>query len=119
VRPAAALWLALVMVTTALESRIAEVMMSALMPCDLGDGVEVVHEVETLEIELDCRMDDEADELASTASFERLSAPYERIEIQLDANAFIRATIEEAARASRFRQSRVRRGQGPWRRSAR
>jgi len=100
--------------TVMLDARLTEVLMSALAPCDLGDGIEVVHDVEAVEIEMECMLDDEpataadddngttrfardlgADELG-THQFVRYSAPYERIEAQLDANAFVRATIEEA-----------------------
>lgn len=110
-----------------LEARIAEVLMSALSPCDLGDGIEVVHETETLEVEMECSFDDETladdelgtqqfvrsvgDDLAThqfvrdedlgTHQFVRFSAPYERIEVQIDASAFRRATIEEAKRLHR------------------
>jgi hypothetical protein len=67
----------------ALEDRIAELAMAALAPCDLGDGIEVVHDVEKLEIEMDCDIADapsvEAlastmqlhDEVASTMQFLR------------------------------------------------
>jgi hypothetical protein len=111
----------------ALEDRIAEVAMAALAPCDLGDGIEVVHDVEKLEIEMDCDVADvplldelaktvehvrleelastlqfaRQDELASTMEFARFSAPYERIELQLDAGAYRRATIEDARRMLR------------------
>lgn len=73
--------------------------MGALSPCDLGDGIEVVHDVETIEIEMDCDLADPpiADD-AGTHQFVRYSAPYERIEIQLDRGAFLRATIEDARR---------------------
>jgi hypothetical protein len=91
-----------------LENRLLEVLMGALSPCDLGDGIEVVHDVEAVEIEMDCVVDDDepieqlgnttkfAREEIGTHRFVRYSAPYDRIEIQLDANAFVRATIEEA-----------------------
>ena len=93
---------------TTLENRLVEVLMGALSPCDLGDGIEVVHDVEAVEIEMDCVVeDDDAIELSGSTTkfareelgthrFVRYSAPYERIEVQLDANAFLRATIEEA-----------------------
>jgi hypothetical protein len=95
-----------------LESRLAEVLMSALSPCDLGDGIEVVHDTETLEVEMECSVDEETavddelgthqfvrvDEELGTHQFVRFSAPYERIEVQIDASAFRRATIEEAKR---------------------
>ena len=100
-----------------LESRLAELQMRALDPCDLGEAIEVVHDVEAVEIEMECSLDDDdADEAddedagstikftrelideLGTHQFVRHSAPYERIEIQLDANAFLRATIEEAKR---------------------
>jgi hypothetical protein len=141
-----------------LETRLTEVLMSALAPCDLGDGIEVVHDVESVEVEMECAVDDDAlddhdasnttkmecavdddpvDEAGSTTKMEsavadealddhdvinttkfarelvgdelgtcqfvRYSAPYERIEIQLDANAFVRATIEEAKSIQRRR----------------
>jgi hypothetical protein len=82
-----------------LEARLAELMMSQLNPCDLGDGIEVIHDVETVEIELDCEVHDD-DELG-THQFVRYSAPYERIEVQLDAHAYRRATIEEARKLVR------------------
>ena len=92
-----------------LESRLAELLMSALSPCDLGDGIEVVHDVETIEVELECTVDDDTqapaedtreaaddtlvdivlvDEELGTHQFVRFSAPYERIEVQIDASAF-------------------------------
>lgn len=106
-----------------LETRLAELVMHQLAPCDLGDGIEVVHDVERLEIEMDCDLSDDAPvedaclretsdadktleldreaiealvENDGTHEFVRFSAPYERIEIELDAKAFLRATIEEA-----------------------
>ena len=109
-----------------LETRLAELMMAQLDPCDLGDGIEVVHDVEAIEIEMECDLGDdgiaevhahgEADqtmelsrdaieELAALAAapdeggtreFIRFSAPYERIELELEPLAFLRATIEEA-----------------------
>ncbi len=121
--------------TSTLALQLAELMMRDLVPCDLGDGIEVVHDVEAVEIEMECSVDDappvepavDADleatlegvlELwlgptdpvddtervarepfpddAGTYQFVRHSAPYERIEIQLDANAYVRATIEDA-----------------------
>jgi hypothetical protein len=86
------------MIAASLESRIAEAFMAALAPCDLGDGIEVVHDEERLEVEMDCDLAEPVvlDDLASTVEFARFSAPYERIELQLDAHAFRRATIEEA-----------------------
>jgi hypothetical protein len=171
-----------------LQTRIAELELSVLFPCDLGDGIEVVHDVEeAIEVELDCSVDDTRDdddadieiepgqtdvdlrvalglhiesdddhdsqpatrvdpepaaevvlleppfaievnaatkpfireletcqivrdadstrqfvrETDSTHQFVRESAPYERIEIQLDANAYMQATIEEARAAAR------------------
>ena len=111
-----------------LATRLAELVMTQLDPCDLGDGIEVVHDVEALEIEMECDLNEAApvdaapvddiastfpfarqpaDDVASTLTFARVddvgthefvrfSAPYERIEIQIDGNAFLRATIEEA-----------------------
>lgn len=64
---------------SALESRLAEVLMSALFPCDLGDGIEVVHDVEVIEIEMDCDLEHDPE----------YSAPYEKIEILLEASATI------------------------------
>jgi hypothetical protein len=116
--------------SAALENRLAELLMSVLAPCDLGDGIEVVHDVEVVEIEMECALDDppEAagaepdaadtlpehpvfDELMllattqfirediGTQQFVRESAPYERIELQVDPGAFRRAVIEDARRA--------------------
>ena len=87
-----------------LEIRLAELMMRQLAPCDLGDGVEVVHDVEVLEIEMDCDLAEEplpVGDDVGTHQFVRFSAPYERIEIQVDVSAFRRATIEEARRLLR------------------
>ena len=106
-----------------LESRLDELLMAQLDPCDLGDGIEVIHDVELLEVELECDLGDDgplavhadADrtveltrealdaldaiaEDAGTQEFVRLSAPYERIELQIDPTAFLRATIEESRR---------------------
>lgn len=93
---------------THLELLLADLLMRDAFPCDLGDGIEVIHEVETLEIEMDCDLDDEPhrwfdEAFASsiTHPFVRESAPYERIEIQLDKKAFLHATIEEARTLSR------------------
>jgi len=61
----------------ALETRLAESLMFALFPCDLGDGIEVVHDVEHIEIELDCDVGEDG----------WYSAPYERIEIEFEASA--------------------------------
>jgi len=102
-----------------LETLLAEVLLADLVgPCDLGDGIEVVHDVEDdLQIEMDCDLDDHAadfvpgaddvfsklaralcssdeDELG-TVEFVRYSAPYERIELQAESHAFVRPTIEE------------------------
>jgi hypothetical protein len=79
-----------------LESRIAETVMAALMPCDLGDGIEVIHDVETLEITMDCDLRAPEEEDLCTQQFVRFSAPYERIELQLDPGGFRRAAIEDA-----------------------
>ena len=54
---------------SALENRLIEALLRDLFPCDLGDGVEVVHDVEMVEIEMDCELGDD------------YSTPYERIEI--------------------------------------
>ena len=93
--------------------------MAALAPCDLGDGIEVVHDVEALEIEMDCDVEVavvQVDEAAATLQlarieleevgthqFVRFSAPYERIELQVDGGAYRRATIAEAQRLARRR----------------
>jgi hypothetical protein len=111
--------------TRQLETRLAELLMSQLLPCDLGDGIEVLHDVESIEVEMECDLDDPVDpsagdtevmlkqwfdyevatldaaEEAGTHQFVRHSAPYERIEIQIDANAFRRATIEDVRAFSR------------------
>jgi hypothetical protein len=121
---------------TVLEARLAEVLMAALAPCDLGGDIEVVHDVESVEIEMDCALDEEsddhdagdtfvdhdglvmrfarelADEHAGTTQFTREEdvgsttrfAPYERIEIQVDRGAFLRATIEDAKTARKKRR---------------
>jgi hypothetical protein len=64
-----------------LETRLAEALMHALFPCDLGDGIEVVHDVEQIEIEMDCDLDDDA----------WFSAPYEKIEIIVEPIAVFQA----------------------------
>ena len=116
-RPGPARRLALVMMAdgSRLETRLAELLLSQLDPCDLGDAIEVVHDVEHVEIEMECDLADpppppieelvtaqftRVDEVG-THQFVRFSAPYERIEIQIDPKAFMRATIEEAKRTSR------------------
>jgi hypothetical protein len=102
-----------------LQTRLAELLMAQLAPCDLGDGIEVVHDVEAVEIEMDCDVDDDdPEDVANTIRFARdalgsdelgthqcvrYSAPYERIELVVDANAFRRATIEEAKALLRSR----------------
>lgn len=114
-----------------LETRLAELLMNQLVPCDLGDGIEVVHDVESLEVEMECDLSDNApveDRRAQDASdadqtiemtreaidalvedigtheLVRFSAPYERIEIQLDAKAFLhRSLTPRTCRASRVR----------------
>lgn len=40
-----------------LEARLAEAVLRDLFPCDLGDTIEVVHDVEVLEIELECEVE--------------------------------------------------------------
>jgi len=87
------------LVMTRLETVIAELMMRELDPCDLGTGIEVIHEVEAIEIEMDCDLDEDSphrwfdEEFARTIKLanetigyatHRLlyeSTPYERIEI--------------------------------------
>lgn len=136
-----------------LANHLAELLMKNLAPCDLGDGVEVVHDVEdAVEIEMDCDLDDAVDlspddieasvnswfdkfwvdpndDVMKTATFPREldaddfgtqkfpreddgthqfvrdSAPYERIEIQIDASSFVRATIADAMTSLRARDS--------------
>lgn len=122
--------------------------MTDLVRCDLGDGVEVIHDVESIEVEMECDVDDalpafsehtesllkiwleshdetervqrhwfepEPEVVTSrftrtedigTHPFVRYSAPYERIEIQLDTSTFRLATIEEAKALAR-RHDRV------------
>jgi hypothetical protein len=103
-----------------LASRLAEVVMAQLAPCDLGDSIEVVHDVEdAVEIEMECDLDEEPEpeDVACTLRFARLpndevgthqfvrySAPYDRIELAVEPNAFVRATIEEAKSLLRSRQ---------------
>ena len=92
--------------------------MRDLAPCDLGGDIEVVHDVEAVEIEMEVDLEDDEparwfdEEFASTMQFARdagthqfvrHSAPYERIELQIDPAAFIRATIEEARSIGRTR----------------
>jgi hypothetical protein len=126
-----------------LANRLAELLMSQLLPCDLGDGIEVVHDVEAIEVEMDCDLADpseqfarvepaepteplaapepdpgdtvvmlktwfdeiEVGEDAGTHQFIKLSAPYERIEIEIDANAYRRATIADARKLTRARHA--------------
>ena len=105
---------------TRLETRLAELMMRDLVPCDLGDGIEVVHDVEAVEVEMECDLEDAGEPAAvdnaarwfdeefagtlkftrepGTRQFVRDSAPYERIEIQVDPSSYLRATIAEAIR---------------------
>src|SRR5262245_58504689 len=114
------------MTRSMLEIHLTEVLMRELARCDLGDGIEVIHDVEAVEVEMDCDLEDDDptdvdhttrwfdEQFAGTIKFAREpladaigthrfvreSAPYERIEIELDPNAFIRATIEEACRVT-------------------
>jgi hypothetical protein len=76
---------------TRLETMIAELMMRELDPCDLGNGIEVIHEVEAVEIEMDCDLEEDSpgrwfdEEFARNIKAHRFlleSAPYERIEIE-------------------------------------
>ncbi len=60
-----------------LEARLTDALMSALFPCDLGDGIEVLHDVEDIEIELECDLGDDAWD----------STPYEKIEIHFESVA--------------------------------
>lgn len=133
--PAEGLVPAEMMGTANLETRLAELVMQQLMPCDLGDGIEVVHDVESLEVEMECDLSDEAPaeaprgfegadaartleltreaiealaEDGATHEFVRFSAPYERIELQLDTKSFLQATIEEAKAVSAARRRRRR-----------
>ena len=69
----------------AVETRLVSALLNALFPCDLGDGIEVVHDVEVIEIELECDLDDHG-------AWE--SAPYEKIEILFDA---LDAPVTDAA----------------------
>lgn len=95
-----------------LETRLAELVLDQLAPCDLGDGIEVVHDVEAIDVEMECDVSDDtggpppldACDDVGTHELVRVTAPYERIEIQLDANAFLRATIEEAQAVSAVRR---------------
>lgn len=100
---------------------LAEVLMADLAHCDLGDGIEVVHDVEAVEVEMDCdvamdAIDEDADDTirfahpefdldpdAGTHQYARMSAPYERIELWVDPQAYVRATIEEAKELMRAR----------------
>lgn len=124
--------------------------MNDLIQCDLGDGIEVIHDVEAIEVEMDCDLGDdlpafteytesllkawlepsddtepvlrhwfESDEIVTarytrtdddgTQPYFRYSAPYERIEIEIDASTFRRATIEEAKSLARRHQRVLRR----------
>lgn len=59
-----------------LESRLVEVAMRALFPCDLGDGIEVVHDVEVIQVEMDCDLDDlERSPLRDTLRFALYEPP--------------------------------------------
>jgi len=60
-----------------LETRLAEVLIGALFPCDLGDGIEVLHDVEMIEIEMECDLGEDAWD----------STPYEKIELIFEAVA--------------------------------
>lgn len=88
-----------------LESRLAELLLEALAPRDL----ELEQEVEAVHVEMDCDLDEEPPEDVGTCQFERFSAPYERIEAQLDGNAFLRATIADVAFTGRLEPLSARR----------
>ena len=56
--------------STRLEIRLAEVLLATLDPCDLGDGIEVVHDVEDdLEVEMDCDLEDDGRDAAGAVQF--------------------------------------------------
>jgi hypothetical protein len=82
---------------TRLETILAEILIRDQFPCDLGDGIEVLHDVEDVEIEMECDVGDDPparwfdEEFARTIKlapadvahrFLRDSTPYERIEIR-------------------------------------
>ncbi len=59
----------------AVETRLVSALLSALFPCDLDEGLEVVHDVEMIEVELECDLGDDSED----------SSPYERIELVFEA----------------------------------
>jgi hypothetical protein len=67
-----------------------ELLLEALAPRDR----ELEPELETVHVEMDCDVDD-----VGTCEFEKLSAPYDRIEATFDGNAYLRATIADVAYA--------------------
>jgi hypothetical protein len=110
-----------------LEARLAAVSLGNLDPCDLGDGIDVIHDVEMIEVEMECDLE---------------SAPYERIEVHsgvaplddtkpsayvaayvasLDLGAYVRSPImdtlpfalEEPIATVHTRKPRIARGSGP------
>lgn len=72
----------------ALQDRLIEAVMRAAFPCDLGDGIEVVHDVEALEIEMECDLEEAG----------AYSEAYERIEIAPEPNLWL-ASAEDLATA--------------------
>ena len=70
-----------------LETRLAEALMGALFPCDLGDGIEVLHDVEQIEIEMDVDLDEDRWE----------SVPYEKIELVFESSPGFPAFDDVAA----------------------
>ena len=86
-----------------LETRLAEVLMGALFPCDLGDGIEVVHDVEMIELEMECDLGEDAWDSTPYEKieliFEAVAAPFEdfsaRERVALDLEAYERSSVTD------------------------
>jgi len=102
---------------SALEIHLAELSMRDFFPCDLGDGIEVIHDVELVEIEMDCADDD-------SAPYESIEIDYlpepivhaveERAVVELGLNGFVRSPVWDTLPFSPFEPSAVlAKGTGP------
>ncbi|HTR56464.1 MAG TPA: hypothetical protein VMJ10_37580, partial [Kofleriaceae bacterium] len=89
---------------SALETRLAELSMRDLFPCDLGDGIEVLHDVELVEIT------DDVDYSAPYVSIEiehppppaAVAALDERAIVELGPNPFVRSPVWDTLPFSPF-----------------
>lgn len=94
--------------------------MRDLVPCDLGDGIEVIHDVELIEVEMECDVEDEAAYYESIeidhgpdaavpviAALERMAA------LGFDASAVVRSPVWDTLPFSPFETAELATGSGP------